>query len=134
MFFWNLRFNIFLELKLSDYLDTASPSLYWPWHWQGKKFPTILKINSLNIIPMQPFFIETHCCPAKWKTLEPIFPFLYFCHINGTSMHFLIGKTSFRMNYNIYNLKILLRQQEKWNKYFQIFREKPIFQNCEKFY
>ena len=49
-------------------------------------------------------------------------------------MHFLIGKTSFRMNYNIYNLKILLMQQEKWNKYFQIFREKPIFQNCEKFY
>ena len=32
------------------------------------------------------------------------------------------------MDFNISNL------QEQWNKYFQIFREEPIFQNCEKFY
>ena len=38
------------------------------------------------------------------------------------------------MDFNIYNLRKLLRLQEQWNKYFQIFREEPIFQNCEKFY
>ena len=40
----------FLHIRI-----TAAPSLYG----QGKKFPTILKINSWNIIPIQPFFIET---------------------------------------------------------------------------
>ena len=45
-------------------LLTAAPSLYW----QGKKFPTILKINSWNIIPIQPFFIETK--KKYWGLLE----------------------------------------------------------------
>ena len=49
----------FLHIRI-----TAAPSLYW----QGKKFPTILKINSWNIIPIQPFFIETK--KKYWGLLE----------------------------------------------------------------
>ena len=43
---------------------TAALSLYW----QEKKFPTILKIDSWNIIPIQPFFIET--IKKYWGLLE----------------------------------------------------------------
>ena len=37
-----------------------------------------------SILPERHFSQFPHCYIAKWKTLEPVFPFLYFCHINGT--------------------------------------------------
>ena len=57
---------------VDDFLDffyplppsTAIPSLYW----QEKKFHTILRMNSLNTFPRQPFFFETK--KKYWGLLE----------------------------------------------------------------